>query len=134
MNPDYIFSYYSSHQVPVLKRRPWWNLWGKDRIVMEDAWARHNFHGIPKDEADLIINASRGRWQTPGGRLIVRLIGPVSQVQLEESWYKKQAGTAGHYVSTPTPADCEATGDFDVSVRFAQSACRVRNELHGEPT
>lgn len=81
----YTFSYHKKHQVPVLKRRPWWNLFGKDSIVMEDAWTRHNFHGIPQDEADLIINASRGRWKTAGGRLLVRLIGPISQVQLEQS-------------------------------------------------
>jgi hypothetical protein len=120
MTTKYTFSYYTSHKVPALKRRPWWNLWGKDSIVMEDAWTRHNFHGIPQDEADLIINASRGRWKTPGGRLIVRLIGPISQVQLEQEPF------VSPYVIT---TDCIVNGE-----PYWVGARRVRNELHGEPT
>lgn len=115
----YTFSYHKKHQVPVLKRRPWWNLFGKDSIVMEDAWTRYNFHGLTKPEADLIIKASENYWNTPLATLLLRIIGPITQVQVE------QEPTCNPYVST--------TAGLVDGKPYWVGARRVKNELYGDP-
>ena len=52
---NYIFSYYKKVKVPVLIRRPWWNLFGRDALEMREQLQRQCFADIPKDEADLLI-------------------------------------------------------------------------------
>ena len=79
----YTFSYYSPTKTPVLKRRPWWNLFGRDTIVTEETLGRRVIADIPQDEADLILAASENYWNTAFGRIFVRMLGKVSMVQLE---------------------------------------------------
>lgn len=99
MKKTYIFSCYMNRPHPALKRRPWWNLFGRDRIVMQDRQTRIVIHGIPEDEAQILMDApASAAW-----RLFIRLLGgPVWMVQLEEASTDGVQYATSQYVATTT--------------------------------
>lgn len=94
MNKTYTFSCYVKRDVPVLKRRPWWNLFGRDTLTTARQWVRMCLTDITEDEKDLIL----GGWDAPAVRLLRRAVGSVvANVQLEED-----VRDASPYVTTGT--------------------------------
>lgn len=79
----YKFSYHIKRLVPHIKRRPWWNLFGKDSIEYKEQWVRTAVSGLTKEEGELLIVASCNYWKEPLGVLLLRLIGVMHNVQLE---------------------------------------------------
>lgn len=81
---EYVFSWYCTELAPVLVRRPWWNLWGRDRIELREQQTRKMLCGLPADEATVIRNAS-SRWHSNAtGRLLTRMMGQKPEMaQLE---------------------------------------------------
>lgn len=58
LEPKYIFSYYKQIKIPKIKRRPWWNLFGKDTIIYANDW-KWIHHIIDKSTADIITTDSK---------------------------------------------------------------------------
>lgn len=54
MNESYVFSYYKPEKIPVLVRRPWYNIFGKDSIKFRFSNTRECIDNITKAEADMI--------------------------------------------------------------------------------
>lgn len=89
----YIFSYCKKVKVPVLVRRPWWNLVGRDTIKMREQLHRHVIADIPETEAKLLIGDSATM------RLICKVLGEIQMVQLEST------PEAGDYIATSGGAE-----------------------------
>lgn len=92
---DYTFSYFIKTKAPRLTRRSWWNVFGRDSIEMVDSWERKVFTGLTKAEADIIISASSGAFNSALSQLLLRLMGgkPID-IQLE------QGASANEYIKT----------------------------------
>ncbi len=102
MMAEYTLSWYTIEKVPMLVRRPWWNIFGRDRIEFIDKWVRKVHHRIPEDEA-LILIEHIGQYKLhPMTYLIHRLMGKsLNSIQLEVS------GEASEYIAfgnAPTSA------------------------------
>lgn len=54
MNESYVFSYYKPEKIPVLVRRPWYNIFGKDSIKFRFSNTRECIDNITKAEADMV--------------------------------------------------------------------------------
>ena len=80
----FVFSCYVKKAQPVLHRRPWWNLWGRDRIEYVQQWDRVYFAGLNQKQADAIIKANfvTGVWPGP---FVQALGGTVQHIQLEQN-------------------------------------------------
>lgn len=50
----FVFSYNVAVPTAVLKRRPWWNIFGRDQLVYEDRWQRRDLHGLSQEQADYL--------------------------------------------------------------------------------
>ena len=82
---NYILSYYVMRTFCYIKHPKWWQVWKKAELCTGRRLERMVFHSIPKDEADIIIQASKDWWASSLGRLLRRLMGDdVQRVQLEE--------------------------------------------------
>lgn len=91
----YVFSYHTQHQQAILKRRPWWNFWGRDSIEYVKVWTRKTHSGVSQTEADLLTKASDNYWNNSLGQLITRLLDEPYNVQLEVD-----QNQTSNYVST----------------------------------
>ncbi len=81
---SYTFSYCVKVSTPYLKRRPWWNLWGRDSIETKETWQRMVVNDLSKAEADILISASSGHFSDPYGALLLRVMGKnPNMIQLE---------------------------------------------------
>lgn len=82
----YTFSFYRKVATPVLARRPWWNLMGKDSIEMRHGWERCVLGSLTQQQANLVSGAMTkmaGRSDTEV--LISQLIGAdAKHAQLEQ--------------------------------------------------
>jgi hypothetical protein len=68
-----------------LKRRPWWDIFGADRLEMVDCWESRVFAGLTKAQADLFTEASRSGWTSEQAHLLLRLMsrdGPIHGIDL----------------------------------------------------
>lgn len=50
----FVFSYNVAVPTAVLKRRPWWNIFGRDRLVLEDRWQHRVLRNLTQEQADLL--------------------------------------------------------------------------------
>jgi hypothetical protein len=91
----YVFSYYARVRTPVLVRRPWWNLFGKDRIEFVEHRNRKSRHDLTEAEAKLIMDASANYWNTPAGSLLIKLLDEPSMHGIQLA----HGATASEYVS-----------------------------------
>lgn len=93
----YTFSWFTKRKAPVLKRRPWWNVFGRDTIELREQWERIEICNIPEREAMLLKDASAGHWDSPLGTLLVRMMSNPLSIQLE------QYGASSAYMPTGGP-------------------------------
>lgn len=110
----YVFSYSRIVQVPRIKRRPWWSLFGRDTIEFVDQWERRVISDVPQDEANLIMGARFTKFSEDAvTRLLLRVMGGGTQVQLERShdWM----ASAGPYVAT------NVAGPDDMKLRRSEN-------------
>jgi hypothetical protein len=94
----YTFSWFTRRKTPVLKRRPWWNVFGRDTIELREQWERISIYNIPDREARLLKDASAGHWDSPLGTLLVRMMSNPHSIQLE------QYGASSAYMPTGGPS------------------------------
>ncbi len=87
MTQTYTLSYYTKIKTPVLIRRSWWNLFGKDRIEMVEQWNLRIITDLSKIEADLLLSISTTNWNSALGKLLLRFMGnnPLLMVLLEDN-------------------------------------------------
>lgn len=85
MTKTYTLSYLHKIRTPILVRRPWWNLFGKDRIEFVENWNRRVIPDLTKAEADILIHATYCYWNLPIATLILKLLGEptLDRMQLE---------------------------------------------------
>lgn len=96
----YLFSFFSKRAVPVLVRRAWWKVFGRDRIELAQREERTVLAGLSAEEATVIRDLARD-WLSPGGRVLTRLMGQApSKVQLELG-----ALSSSYVATTTTPRD-----------------------------
>ena len=108
----YTLSFYVMETFYTIKHPRWWEVWKRAELVTGRQLTRKAFLRIPKDEADLIIAASKSWWNKAEGRLLLRLMGEFPRrIQLEEgtsSAYltpSEYVRTTNHlYNSAPTSA------------------------------
>ena len=82
---SYVFSWHTKQQTSVLVRRPWWNLFGKDRIEYVEVDVLKVIYDLPADVATVIKQLSDQNWNHPAGKLLMRLMddkGALYNVQL----------------------------------------------------
>lgn len=81
----YTFSYYTVVNIPVLEPRPWWKIFGRDKIRIERRSERRVYSGLSAPEAQVIADASNlHSWSLPTARVIKMLVGhDATHVQLE---------------------------------------------------
>ena len=104
MAKEFVFSFYVKQPIPILVRRPWWNLFGRDKICYQDGWVRKTFANLSQSEADILVSASHGSWNAPISRLLLRLMGETpSMIQIEEDVF--QFG-GSEYVSVGKYSEC----------------------------
>ena len=84
----YIFSYRKPTRTPYLVRRPWWNLWGRDKIEYKELETGYVHNDVSEDESQMLQN------DKTAARLIQRLIPGMWMVQLEA------AAFASSYIAT----------------------------------
>jgi hypothetical protein len=53
---EYTFSCYVKSKQPRLKKRKWWNLFGRDSIEMADRWNAFVVGNLSESEAELVKN------------------------------------------------------------------------------
>lgn len=85
---EYTFSYYVMQVEPKLVRRPWWKVFGRDRIVMEQNLTRKSVAPLSASEAALL---QRG----DVALLIQKVLLPEAH-----SFQLEQSGPVSSYVST----------------------------------
>jgi len=79
----YTFSCWVKKDVPVLKRRSWWDLFGKDEIVYKLRWVRVVLNDLNEEQSQAIQKADvlKGAWY---GLFVKALGNNLYQVQLED--------------------------------------------------
>ena len=102
MSKMYSFSYNVGVRTPVVVRRKWWNLFGKDKVEFVEHSTRKRVTDITRAEADILIGQLR---HGPTISLIEKIIGPSSYWQIEEG----NVATSP-YVSTTSTANIETMG------------------------
>ena len=100
MSKMYSFSYNVGVRTPVVVRRKWWNLFGKDKVEFVEHSTRKRVTDITMAEADILIGPLR---HGPTISLIEKIIGPSSYWQLEELFV-----ATSPYISTTEPTNVEA--------------------------
>ena len=89
---DYIFSANVLTRVPKLIKRPWWKIFGSDKIEMKPFVVRKAVH-LSKSEVEMVFGDTAGGANLmndkPANKLFFKLFcdcesGDLSQVQLEE--------------------------------------------------
>lgn len=90
----YSFSYNVGVRTPVVVRRKWWNLFGKDKVQFVEHSTRKCVTNLTKAEADILAGTMR---HGPTVSLIQKIIGPSSYWQLEEG-----SVATSPYISTTT--------------------------------
>ena len=83
MDTTYILSFRHKALLPSLKRRPWWNLFGRDKIEWAEGWQHKVAYGITESEAQLLIHKKMP--PTTGMLLVSRLFKDVCMMQLENA-------------------------------------------------
>ena len=85
MNKNYTFSCQTKRNMPKLQRRPWWNLFGKDKIVHELQWVRVVLNNLNEHQAK-VLQESDFVWGTAWTTLFLLAFGDdVRNIQLEEN-------------------------------------------------
>lgn len=85
-NNTYIFSWSSQRLAPRIKRREWWNIFGRDTIERVIQIDRFEAHGVTEEETRILMAARWTDSTDPLSRLLLRLMGDqVSSIQLEVS-------------------------------------------------
>lgn len=100
MSKMYSFSYNVGVRTPVVVRRKWWNLFGKDKVEFVEHSTRKRVTDITRAEADILIGTLR---HGPTISLIEKIISPSSYWQLEELFV-----ATSPYISTTEPTNVEA--------------------------
>ena len=100
MSKMYLFSYNTGVRTPVVIRRKWWNLFGKDSVEFVEHSTRKCVNNLTSAEADILVGTLR---HGPTISLIEKIIGPSSYWQVEEG----NVATSP-YVSTTSTANVEA--------------------------
>ena len=100
MSKMYLFSYNTGVRTPVVVRRKWWNLFGKDKVEFVEHSMQKRVTDITRAEADILIGTLR---HGPTISLIEKIIGPSSYWQLEEL-----SVATSPYISTTAPTNVEA--------------------------
>lgn len=54
----FVFSYNVAVPTAVLKRRPWWNIFGRDQLVYVDRWQQRVLAGLTQEQADFLRSAT----------------------------------------------------------------------------
>ena len=96
----YAFSYNVGVRTPVVVRRKWWSLFGKDHVEFVEHSTRKCVTDLTKAEADILVGTMR---LGPTISLIHKIIGPSSYWQVEEG----NVATSP-YISTTAPTNVEA--------------------------
>lgn len=96
----YSFSYNVGVRTPVVVRRKWWNLFGKDHVEFVEHSTRKCVTDLTKAEVDILVGTMR---HGPTISLIHKIIGPSSYWQVEEGNV-----VTSPYVSTISTANVEA--------------------------
>lgn len=96
----FVFSYYRKVAQPFLVRRPWWNIFGRDRIESRQVWQRVCLADLQQDEADILI-ANGPAATSAVGRLVHRLMGESYSVQVERQMVSMLKNPS-EYVATGT--------------------------------
>lgn len=78
----YTFSYFTKITQPVIKRRPWWNIFGQDTIELVPRNERKVYVGLSQEEATLLSRATTGLDHTSS--LLRRFLKDGTELQLEE--------------------------------------------------
>lgn len=102
MSKMYSFSYNVGVRTPVIVRRKWWNLFGKDKVEFVEHSTRKCVNNLTSAEADILVGTLR---HGPTVSLINRIIGPSSYWQVEEG-----SIATSPYVSTTSTANIETMG------------------------
>jgi len=100
MSKMYLFSYNTGVRTPVVIRRKWWNLFGKDSVEFVEHSTRKCVNNLTSAEADILVGTLR---HGPTISLVEKIIGPSSYWQVEEG----NVATSP-YVSTTSTANVEA--------------------------
>jgi hypothetical protein len=89
----HIFSFIVKKPCAVLKRRPWWNLFGRDSISYEDRWQSVVLGGLSEEQKNLLVDSL-----SPSMQLVLRAAGSEAcNVMLEVDPHSVQTS---FYVST----------------------------------
>lgn len=84
MDSTYTLSFYAPYNKPILVRRPWWNLFGHDKVGTVQSTMRYVFHGLTAQQAKIFIDGRPDAGSLY--HLCLRLMsrdGMISRVQLE---------------------------------------------------
>lgn len=96
----YIFSCWTRVRIPVLVRRPWWNLFGSDTIKSKEVNQRRIIADLDEEEGKLLMESEFAK--TAPQRLFIKALGgQISMVQLEEDWSEGR-DSPSQYISTST--------------------------------
>lgn len=95
----YAFSYNVGVRTPVVVRRKWWNLFGKDHVEFVEHSTRKCVADLTRIEADILVGSLR---HGPTISLINKIIGPSCYWQVEDV-----SAAASTYVSTTPTASVE---------------------------
>ncbi len=53
-NSNYLLHWWEKTTRPVLQKRPWWNIFGKDELVLQEQWIKRKVN-LNKREVDSLI-------------------------------------------------------------------------------
>ena len=108
MSKMYLFSYNTGVRTPVVIRRKWWNLFGKDSVEFVEHSTRKCVNNLTSAEADILVGTLR---HGPTISLVEKIIGPSSYWLIGPSsyWQVEEGNVAtSPYVSTTSTANVEA--------------------------
>lgn len=116
---SYTFSCYVKKNIPVLKRRSWWNLFGKDKIICKLQWERFVLNGLNEEQSQALQQANFLNDIWPSLFLMAINDKNISHVQLEED------SNAVEYIKT----EGSIANDLKHETDFSSALWKKKNGL-----